>query len=132
MEFVIRSRIATLEPNADVFVDGERDRVVAIVEVAGADPDSLRVDVDERHLYIAGRRPEPLQLRSGSSVQFVQKEIAYGDFAKRIHLPVAVEFDGVAASYADGLLVIALPIAATAYRPTARTELRILVKRTHS
>jgi HSP20 family protein len=129
MEFVIRSRIATLEPNADVFVDEERDRVVAIVEVAGADPDSLRVAVDERHLHIAGRRQEPLRLRSGS---FVQKEIAYGEFAKRIHLPVAVEFDGVAASYADGLLIVALPVAATAYRPTARTELRILVKRTHS
>jgi HSP20 family protein len=129
MEFVIRSRSAALEPNADVFVDEERDRVVAIVEVAGADPDSLRVDVDERHLYISGRRREQLRLRTGS---FVQKEIAYGDFAKRIHLPVAVEFDNVAASYADGLLVIALPVAATAYRLTARTELHILVKRTHS
>jgi HSP20 family protein len=129
MEFVIRSRVAALEPNADVLVDEDRGRIVAIVEVAGADPDSLRVDVDERHLYIAGRRREPLRLRSAS---FVQKEIAYGDFAKRIHLPVAVEFDGVAASYADGVLIVALPIAATAYRPTARTELRILVKRTHS
>jgi HSP20 family protein len=129
MEFVIRSRMAALEPNADVLVDEDRGRVVAMVEVAGAAPDSLRVDVDERHLYIAGTRREPLRLRSAS---FVQKEIAYGDFAKRIHLPVAVEFDGVAASYADGLLIVALPIAATAYRPTARTELRILVKRTHS
>src|ERR1700760_1682467 len=129
MEFVIRSRIAVLEPNADVVVDEERGRIVAVVEVAGAEPDSLRVDVDERHLYISGRRREPLRSRNAS---FAQKEIAYGDFAKRITLPVAVEFDGVAASYADGLLIVALPIAATAYRPTARTELRILVKRTHS
>jgi HSP20 family molecular chaperone IbpA len=62
----------------------------------------------------------------------VQKEITYGEFAKRIHLPVAVEYEDAAASYADGLLIIALPIAVTAYRPTARTELHIMVKRTHS
>ena len=129
MEFVIRSRIAMLEPNADVFVDEDGGRVVAIVEVAGADADTLRVGVDERHLYIGGRRLEAVRLRNGS---FVQKEIAYGEFAKRIHLPVAVEYDQIAASYADGLLIIALPVAATAYRPTARTELHILVKRTHS
>jgi hypothetical protein len=45
---------------------------------------------------------------------------------------VAVEYEGVAASYDAGFLVVALPIAATAYRPTMRTELHILVKRTHS
>ena len=61
---------------------------------------------------------------------FAQKEIADGDFAKRIQLPVPVEYDGIAASYDDGVLVIVLPIATTAYRATARTELHILVKRT--
>ncbi len=129
MDFVIRTRLGTFEPNADVFVDEDSGRVVAIVEAAGADPETLRVGVDELHLYISGRRLEAVRLRNGS---FVQKEITYGEFAKRILLPVAVEYDDVAASYADGLLIIALPIAATAYRPTSRTELHILVKRTHS
>lgn len=117
------------QPNADVFVDEDGGRIVAIVEVAGADPDTLRIGVDERHLYISGRRLEAVRLRHAS---FVQKEITYGTFDKRIVLPVAVEYDDVAASYADGLLIVLLPIAATAYRPTARTELRIMVKRTHS
>lgn len=129
MDFVLRSKVGTFEPNADVFVDDEGGRVVAIIEVSGADPDSLHVGVDERHLYVGGRRLEPVRLRHGS---FEQKEITYGEFGKRVHLPVAVEYNDVAASYADGLLIIALPIAATAYRPTARTELHILVKRTHS
>ena len=126
---MLRTKIGTFEPNADVFVDEDGHRVVVVVEVAGADPDSLQVGVDERHLYIGGRRMETVRLRRAS---FVQKEIGYGEFVKRVHLPVAVEYADVAASYADGLLVIALPIAATAYRPTARTELHILVKRTHS
>ena len=128
MEFVLRSRLGTFEPNADVFVDDDERQVVAIVEVAGADPESLRVGVDERHLYVGGRRRDAIRLRHGS---FVQKEIAHGEFGRRIALPVAVEYERAAASYADGLLIVALPIAVTAYRPTARTELHILVKRTH-
>lgn len=129
MEFVLRGRLGAFEPNADVFVDDEGRRVVAILEVAGADTETLRIGVDERHLYVSGRRREAVRLRRGS---FAQKEIAYGEFARRIALPVAVEYDGAAASYADGLLIVALPVAVTAYRPTARTELHILVKRTHT
>jgi HSP20 family molecular chaperone IbpA len=62
----------------------------------------------------------------------VQKEIAHGEFVKRITLPVAVEHDRIGATYEDGFLIVVAPIAATAYQPTARTELHILVKRTHS
>lgn len=126
MEFVVRGGF---EPNADVFVDEDLGRVVAVVEVAGADPETLRIGVEDRHLLISGRRFERVRLQRGS---FVQKEIAFGPFVKRVHLPVAVEYDDVAVSYADGLLIVALPIAATAYRPSMRTELHILVKRTHS
>ena len=129
MDFVLRTRIGTFEPNADVFIDEEGGRVVVVVEVAGVDPDALHVGVDERHLYVGGRRREAARLRHGS---FAQKEIGYGEFVKRIGLPVPVEYGDIAATYADGLLVIALPIAAMAYRPTARTELHILVKRIHS
>ena len=129
MEFVLRTRPATFEPNADVFVDEERRRVVAIVEVAGADTETLRIGVDERYLVIAGRRLDADRLRRGS---FVQKEIGRGEFVKRIPLPVAVEYEGIAASYEDGLLIVVAPIAATAYFATARTELHIMVTRTHS
>jgi HSP20 family protein len=129
MEFVVRSRLGAFEPNADVFVDDDGRRVVAVIEVAGADPETLRVGVDERYLYVRGRRREAVRLRHGS---FVQKEIAHGEFGRRIALPLPVEYDGVAASFADGLLVVVLPIAATSYHPTSRTELHILVKRTHA
>ncbi len=126
---MVRTRLAAFQPNADVFVDEEQRRVVAVVEVAGADPDTLRIAVDERSLVVAGRRVEAARLRRGS---FLQKEIARGEFARRIPLPVAVEYDGIAATYEDGLLVIVAPIAPMAYLPTARTELHVIVKRTHS
>jgi HSP20 family protein len=129
MEFVVRTRLATFQPNADVFIDEEGRRVVAVIEVAGADPETLRVVFDERSLVAAGRRLESARLRCGS---FVQKEIAHGEFVKRIPLPVAIEYEGVAASYEDGFLIVVAPIAATAYLPTARTELHVIVKRTNS
>jgi HSP20 family protein len=128
MDFVVRARLG-FEPNADVFIDEEGRRVVIVLEVAGANPDSLRIGFDERCLVVAGQRAEAVRLRHGT---FLQKEIVHGEFAKRIRLPVAIEYEGVAASYDDGLLIVVAPIAATAYMPTARTELHIMVKRTHS
>lgn len=129
MEFIVRPRLG-FEPNADVFIDEERGQVVVAVELAGAAPESLRVEVDNRHLTISGVRAEPVRFRRGS---FLQKEISYGSFAKRVRLPVAVDLiDDAQANYADGVLVIALPIAERALLPATRTEIRMIVKRTLS
>jgi HSP20 family protein len=129
MDFVVRSRVC-FEPNADVFIDEERDAVIVTVEAAGADPESLCVSIDDdRHLLITGHRPRGDRTHAGS---FAQKEIAYGDFAKRVHLPVAVEYDNASATFADGVLSIALKLAKTSYVPTARTEIHMIIKRTHA
>ena len=115
------------EPNADVFLNEAEGRVVVRVELAGADAENLRVAVDERHLFIIGRRTDKTRASRGS---FLQKEIEYGDFIKKIHLPVAVEYDTVSATYGAGILTIELPVAEAEYVPTARTEIRMIVKRT--
>ena len=59
----------------------------------------------------------------------MQKEIADGDFVKSIRLPVAIADAEIPASYEDGMLTIALPIAAEHYIPAARVEMRMIVKR---
>ncbi len=122
-----RPRGARWEPNTDVFVDEAHARVIVAVELAGADAENLRIGVDERHLFILGRRINRAHHTRGS---FLQKEIEYGEFVKKIHLPVAVEFEAVSATYGAGILTIHLPIATTEYVPTARTEIRMTVKRT--
>lgn len=122
---VLRSR-AVWEPNADVVIDDAARALVVRVELAGADSESLRVFVDERYLFISGRRAETARLRNGS---FLQKEIADGEFVKKIALPVGVQYGEVTATYADGMLTIALPVAAPEYIPATRTELRMIVKR---
>ena len=128
MEFVVRTRLGTFSPNADVVVDEEERRVVAVIEIAGADPQALRIEFDGRNLTIAGSRREAVRFRH---VSFVQKEIAHGEFIKRIALPLPVEAEVITASYGDGFLVVVAPIAATAYLPTARTEMHVIVKRIH-
>jgi HSP20 family protein len=121
--------LASFSPNADVIVDDDARRIIAIVEVAGADPESLRVVYGERDLVISGRRRERIARRYGS---FLQKEIVIGEFVKRIALPVGIEYERIEATYEDGLLVVSAPIATTTYLPATRTELHILIKRTHS
>jgi len=125
-ELIQRPRAGRWEPNADVVIDEDARRLVVRVELAAADSDNLRVFVDERHLFISGKRSESARLRGGS---FLQKEIADGEFIKKLHLPVAVAHDEVTATYADGMLTIALPIAAGEYLPATRTEIRMIVKR---
>lgn len=122
---VLRSR-AVWEPNADVVIDDDGRTLVVRVELAGADSESLRVFVDERQLFISGRRADTARLRGGS---FLQKEIADGQFVKKLALPVGVQYGEVTATYADGMLTIALPIASTDYIPATRTEIRMIVKR---
>lgn len=114
------------EPNTDVYVDEESGRIIVHVEVAGADAETLRVGVDERHLFIVGRRID----RTDSSGSIHQKEIQYGEFVKKLHLPAPVDDDHGAATYRDGILTIVLPLAAHATFPTRRTEIRMVVTRT--
>lgn len=113
------------EPNVDVVVDDEQRSVFVRAEIAGGDSESLRVFVDERFLYISGFRARAARL--GGS--YLQKEIADGGFLKRIRLPVAIDYGELTATYADGILTIALPIAPGECIPTARTEIRMIVKR---
>ena len=121
-----RAHHGRFEPNADVYVDRERERIVVVVELAGADADSLRVGIDERHLFIIGARVD----RYSSSGSIHQKEIQYGEFVKKLHLPAPVDEDHGSAVYRDGILTISLPLAPHASFPTRRTEIRMVVQRT--
>jgi HSP20 family protein len=115
------------EPNIDVYIDEARARMVVHVELAGSDGNELRVAVDERYLYITGSRTDRAENRSAS---ILQKEIQYGEFIKRIRLPLPVDDAGASATYRDGILTIELPLAAQKHFPVVRTEIRMTVKRT--
>jgi HSP20 family protein len=122
-----RARIGHFEPNADVYVDEGRTQILVHVELAGADADSLRVGVDERTLYIFGRRVERADQRPGS---ILRKEIEYGEFQKKIRLPFPIDHSDARATYRDGILSITVPVSKTEDFPTQnRTEVRMVVRR---
>jgi len=78
-------------------------------------------------LLVTGRRAARDVSRDAS---LLRKEIPYGEFFKRIRLPVAIRDDGAAAVYRDGILTIALPFAESKTMPIVRTTIRMTVRRT--
>ncbi len=115
------------EPNADVYIDEAGERMVVQVEIAGSDGNDLRVAIDDRHLTIVGRRTDRGETRS---LSILRKEILYGEFFKKIRLPLPVDDAGASATYRDGILTIVLPLATDDRIPTVTTEIRMTVTRT--
>jgi HSP20 family protein len=125
-ELARRVRPGRFEPNADVYLSDDGSEIVVDVEIAAAEPTELRVRVEEQRLYILGRRYDTERTERGS---VLMKEIEYGDFTKKIHLPVAVDYDAATASYRDGMLTIRLPVTENARVPLHLTEIRMIVRR---
>jgi len=121
-----RSRSGRFEPNCDVYLSDDRATLLVTLEIAGADLSELRIDVEERRLCIAGRRTDRQRGDRGS---VLMKEIEYGEFSKKIHLPIAIDYNAATADYRDGMLTIHLPVSPDAYLPKHRTEIRMTVKR---
>jgi HSP20 family protein len=126
-ELARRWRPGQYNPNTDVFFDADSQRVVVQVELAGADPESLTVSADETSLYITGHRIDR-SAEACRTLAILQKEIEYGEFAKRIPLPGPTDVDEATATYNDGILTITLPLSGR--EPHAlRTELRVTVRK---
>lgn len=125
--FAPRGAHGRFEPNTDVHLEPDPGAIVVHVELAGADAESLRVALDDTYLFIAGARGARDVSRTAS---LLRKEIQYGEFLKRIRLPVPVRDDGATAVYRDGILTIRLPIADSQTFPIVRTEIRMTVRRT--
>jgi HSP20 family protein len=109
-------------PAVDCFETSDPRELVVVVELAGIDPASLELAVEERALTISGHRSRP---RVPGQV-YQQAEIDYGPFERRLSLEHDVDPDAASASYESGLLRITLPIAD---RPQAKRPIAITVRR---
>ncbi len=120
-------RFGGFVPNADAYVTDDGRMLVVEVELAGVQPERIRVAVEGQRLYIAGRREPTVKARRGT---LLLKEIGHGDFAKEIRLPSPIEQSDVSAVYRDGILTINLPIARDReLAPILHTELRMTIRR---
>ena len=94
-------------PAVDVYRSETPPTITVVVELAGVDPDSIELSVEERALTISGTRPRP---RVPGQV-YQQAEIEYGRFERRIPLEQDIDAAAATASYEAGLLRITLPVA---------------------
>jgi HSP20 family protein len=109
-------------PSVDCFLTQDPHELTVVVELAGVDPDSVEVAVDERSLRVSGRRERP---RVDGQV-YQQMEIEYGPFERVLKLAEDVDMTKASASFDRGLLTVTLPIAA---RPAPRERVAIAVRR---
>jgi HSP20 family protein len=91
-------------PAIDVFE--YRDRLVAVVEVPGLPPESLRVVFRDRDLVLSGERRAR---RAGAGASFLCLERPHGRFERTIPLDVPVDVARARATLAGGLLTVTLP-----------------------
>ncbi len=108
-------RRAAFSPAVDVFYVNEPPRAVVNVELAGVNPDEVKVEVRGRELLIMGRRLPP----QAKGRLYQQLEIEHGSFRRIVPLGADVDADAATAEYNDGILEVTLPLRTD--RPSSRS-----------
>jgi HSP20 family protein len=91
-------------PNVDVYET--QDAYVAVVELAGVDPNSVTVEIEREAVAITGERAATTP---PGCADYLQLEIPFGAFERLLILPGAVDSDGATANFEDGMLTVRLP-----------------------
>lgn len=98
------SQAAVWRPSVDI-AENENEFVVT-VDLPGIKHEDLDVSVVNGRLTIKGERRRESESKVGN-VHRVER--AYGTFTRAFDLPSAVNPDGIAASYRDGVLTVTVP-----------------------
>jgi HSP20 family protein len=96
--------MVSFRPAADFFENAQG--LALRLELAGVAAEDLSVTLTGQELVVRGRRrpPVPEGIR-----RFIHLEMAFGNFERRFTLAIAVDPQGVAARYVDGILEVHLP-----------------------
>ena len=113
---------AGLRPQVDCYRTDDPPTLTVVVELAGVDPASLRIEIGERRLSVAGERRRP----DAGGRRYQQMEIEYGTFERHVQLVEPVDVDEATAVYEAGMLTITLPLA---QREVPREHVTIVVRR---
>ena len=102
-------------PPTDVY---ETDTCIVVkVEIAGMNEQDFVIELESRRLLISGVRRDP-----AAKVGYQQMEILYGQFETDVHVPGAIDEDGIEATYKGGFLNVAIPKAKPRQVPIVGTE----------
>lgn len=86
------------------------DHYVLHVDLPGADPGSIDVNVEDRTLTVRAQR----SVHTGDDVQWLAKERPAGTYARQLTVGRGLDLDAIAATYDDGVLTLTIPVAAEA------------------
>ncbi|WP_433795411.1 Hsp20/alpha crystallin family protein [Actinoplanes sp. CA-252034] len=86
------------------------DHFVLHCDLAGIDPGSVSVDVDNRVLTIRAER----SARTDADVQWLRRERVTGTFERRLTLGDGLDLANVDATWQDGVLTVTIPVAEAA------------------
>jgi HSP20 family molecular chaperone IbpA len=92
-------------PQIDVVRTEDPPEFRVVVELAGIDPESLRIFADDRTLAVAGVRSRP------SHGRYFHMEIEDGPFQRRVQFDEPIDPAGASAEYRRGLLTVTVPVA---------------------
>ena len=82
-------------------------KIIIKAELPGVDAKDLDVTISERELVIKGERKAE---KDEKEKDYTYREISYGTFERRFLLPEGVKVDGLKATYANGILEVAIPV----------------------
>ena len=96
---------ATMAMPMDLYRSG--DHFVLHCDLAGVDPGSVDVSVDNRTLTIRAERTA----RTDAAVQWLRRERATGTFERRLTVGDGLDLDRIDATWQDGVLTLSIPVA---------------------
>ncbi len=83
------------------------DHYVMHVDLPGADPGSVDVNVEDRTLTIRAQRTA----HEEADVQWLARERSTGTYVRQLTVGRGLALDRITASYADGVLTLTIPVA---------------------
>jgi HSP20 family protein len=94
-------------PRLDVYDTG--DAFVVVVELSGVEPSDVTIEIEGAEVAITGSRAPARPPEGPAGAECLQIEIPFGEFERRLVLPVAVDARSATADFADGTLTVSLP-----------------------
>src|SRR6478736_5775724 len=82
------------------------DHYVLHVDLPGADPGTIDVNVEDQTLTIRAQRTGSTE----QDVQWLAKERPVGTYARQLTVGRGLALDAISATYADGVLTLTIPV----------------------